>query len=126
MSKCTGNILIGLMMSLSFLATPYAGHHETGGGGHDTTHDQSTDAACVDVDSCPMSHGIVISINKELQKITLKHGEIANIEMPPMTMVFNVSDPQMLDMLEIDDHVMFHVESINGAFMIKKMRKDMH
>jgi Cu/Ag efflux protein CusF len=41
-------------------------------------------------------------------------------------MVFNVSDPQMLDMLEIDDHVMFHVESINGAFMIKKMRKDMH
>ena len=35
----------------------------------------------------------VRKIDKDAGKITLKHGEIRNLDMPPMTMVFQVKDP---------------------------------
>ena len=126
MSQCKGKILIGLMALFSFVATPHAGHHEANSKEHDSMHDRPNSVACVDAISCPRAHGIVININRELNKITLRHGEIASIEMPPMTMVFNVTDPRKLDMLKPDDHVLFYVESINGEFVIMEMDKDKH
>src|SRR5690606_6023798 len=39
----------------------------------------------------------VRKVDKENRKITLKHGEIKSLDMPPMTMVFGVSDPAMLE-----------------------------
>ena len=49
--------------------------------------------------SSEMTDGEVRNIDKETKKITLKHGEIKNLEMPGMTMVFQVKDPAMLDMV---------------------------
>ncbi len=39
-----------------------------------------------------MSEGEVSKIDKAQSKITLKHGEIKNLDMPGMTMVFQVKD----------------------------------
>ena len=44
-----------------------------------------------------MTDGEVRKIDKENNKITLKHGEIKNLEMPGMTMVFAVKDDAFLD-----------------------------
>ena len=37
--------------------------------------------------------GEVKKVNKDTGKLTIKHGELKNLGMPPMTMVFRVKDP---------------------------------
>src|SRR4029453_12708637 len=54
-----------------------------------------------------MTAGEVRKIDRENKKITLKHGEIKNLEMPSMTMVFQVKDPAMLDAVKEGDKVQF-------------------
>ncbi|RYY97314.1 MAG: copper-binding protein, partial [Comamonadaceae bacterium] len=41
------------------------------------------------------------------QKITLKHGDIPNIDMAAMTMVFRVADPALLQKAKAGDKVRF-------------------
>ena len=41
--------------------------------------------------------GEVRKIEKAQGKITLRHGELKGLEMPPMTMVFRVSNPAQLE-----------------------------
>ena len=43
-----------------------------------------------------LADGEVRKIDKEQGKITLRHGEIKHLDMPPMTMVFVVKDKSML------------------------------
>jgi Cu(I)/Ag(I) efflux system protein CusF len=45
----------------------------------------------------PPTEGEVRKVDKEAGKVTLKHGEIKNLEMPGMTMVFQVKDPALLE-----------------------------
>ena len=69
------------------------------------------------------SEGEVRKINKDTQKITLKHGPLANLDMPAMTMAFGVSDPAVLDSLSVGDKVQFVAEKINGAYTVTTLRK---
>ena len=66
----------------------------------------------------PMADGEVRKIDLGAKKITLKHGEIKNLDMPPMTMVFQVNDPAMLDKVKAGDKVKFTVEDKNGAMTV--------
>lgn len=66
----------------------------------------------------PMVDGEVRKIDTGAKKITLKHGEIKNLDMPPMTMVFQVKDPAMLDKIKVGDKVQFTVENANGAMTV--------
>lgn len=68
--------------------------------------------------SMDMTSGEVKKIDKEAQKITLKHGEIKNMEMPGMTMVFKVQDAAMLDKVKTGDKVNFNVEKRDGAMVV--------
>ena len=65
-----------------------------------------------------MSSGEVKKIDKETQKITLKHGEIKNMDMPGMTMVFKILDPALLDKVKVADKVNFTAEKIDGALVV--------
>lgn len=65
-----------------------------------------------------MTDGEVRKVDKEAKKITIKHGEIKNLGMPPMTMVFQVKDPAMLDQVKQGDKVRFHVEQVSGAMVV--------
>ena len=51
-------------------------------------------------------------------KITLKHGEIKNLDMPPMSMVFQVKDPALLGQVKAGDKVRFTADKINGAYTV--------
>ena len=66
----------------------------------------------------PMTDGEVRKIDKEQGKLTLKHGPIASLEMPAMTMVFKVADPKMLDGLKEGDKVRFAAERVGGAITV--------
>ena len=62
--------------------------------------------------------GEVRKIDKGQAKVTLKHGPIAHLEMPGMTMVFKVADPKLLDGLKEGDKVMFAADRVNGVFTV--------
>lgn len=51
-------------------------------------------------------------------KVTLKHGDIQTLGMPPMTMVFQVSDRQLLTNIKVGDRVRFKADRINGAYTV--------
>ncbi|TWO70051.1 copper-binding protein [Caenimonas sedimenti] len=69
-----------------------------------------------------MSEGEVRKVDKSAGKITVKHGEIKNLDMPPMTMVFGVKDAAMLDKVKQGDKVRFRAASQEGKFTITEIQ----
>jgi len=68
--------------------------------------------------SADMADGEVRKIDKETKKITLKHGTIKSIDMPPMTMVFLVEDTALLDTVKVGDKVRFQAQYREGALKV--------
>ena len=71
--------------------------------------------------SAPMSEGEVRKVDKEAGKITIKHGPLANLHMPGMTMVFRVKDPAMLDRVKEGDKIKFVADRMNGWLTVTQM-----
>jgi len=71
----------------------------------------------------PMTAGEVTKIDKAGGKLTLKHGEIKHLDMPPMTMVFRVADAKMLDGLAVGSRVRFAAERVNGQYTVTQISK---
>ncbi len=71
----------------------------------------------------PTATGEVTKIDKAQARITLKHGEIKNLDMPPMTMVFQVVDPKMLDNVAVGDRVRFAAEKVEGRYTVTVLAK---
>lgn len=69
----------------------------------------------------PLSEGEVRRIDRSAKKITLRHGPIANLDMPAMTMVFQVKDEALLDPLKVGDKVNFSAEKIAGAYVVTRL-----
>jgi len=66
-----------------------------------------------------MTDGEVRKIDKEAGKLTLKHGEIKNLDMPGgMTMVFAVKDKALLNNLKPGDKVKFMAVDEAGKIVI--------
>lgn len=51
-------------------------------------------------------------------RITLRHGPIPNLEMPPMTMQFQVRDAVLLQGLQEGSRIRFAAERINGQYTV--------
>ena len=60
------------------------------------------------------SKGEVKKIDQENGKLTIKHGELKDINMPAMTMVFDVSDKAALAKLKAGDKITFVANNANG------------
>lgn len=69
-----------------------------------------------------LSDGEVRRVDAANGKITLKHGFIAHLDMPAMTMVFTVKDPALLSKVKVGDQVRFMVVKEDGVFLITQMQ----
>ena len=87
-------------------AGEHAGHHASGG------------AAAAPANAAELSDGEIRRIDKSTGKLTLKHGEIKNLDMPPMTMVFQVKDATWLDTVKVGDKVRFRAEASGSAYVV--------
>jgi Cu(I)/Ag(I) efflux system periplasmic protein CusF len=67
--------------------------------------------------------GEVKKIDLEAGKITLKHGEIKNLDMPAMQMAFRVTDPTWLKSFQVGDKVKFSADKVGGLFTITALEK---
>ena len=88
-------------------ADEHAGHHAAG----------STAAAADE-----MTDAEVRKVDIDAAKITLKHGDIKSLEMPAMTMVFNVRDKAMLGQVKAGDKVKFKAVNEAGKFTVTDLK----
>jgi Cu(I)/Ag(I) efflux system periplasmic protein CusF len=72
--------------------------------------------------SADMTDGEIRKVSKDLGKVTIKHGTIKNLDMPPMTMVFTAKDPAMLDTIAVGDKVKFTVVDEGGKMVVTAMQ----
>lgn len=70
----------------------------------------------------PQADAEVRRVNPAGQEITLRHGDIKNLDMPPMTMVFKVKDPTLLQNVKAGDKVKFTADKVNGAYTIMSLQ----
>lgn len=72
--------------------------------------------------SLPHVEGEVRRVDKAAGKVTLRHGEIKQLDMPPMTMVFEVRDKAQLDNVKAGDKVNFKVVNENGKMIVTELK----
>ena len=71
----------------------------------------------------PTAEAEIRKIDLENKKITLKHSDIKNLDMPAMTMVFAVKDPTMLDAVKAGDKVTFTADKVGSTFTVISLEK---
>ena len=83
--------------------------------------DKQAPATATTAASQALSDGEVRGVDRQQGKVTLKHGEIKSLEMPPMTMVFRVKDTAVLDRLKVGDKIRFTADQIDGALVLTRI-----
>ncbi len=71
--------------------------------------------------NAPLSEGEIRKVDKSAGKLTIKHGPLVNLDMMPMTMVFRVQDPAMLDKVKRGDKIRFRADSIKGVLTVTRI-----
>lgn len=67
--------------------------------------------------------GEVAKVDVAAGRVTIKHGEIKNLDMPPMTMAFRVRDTKLLDGLTVGDRVRFVAERVDGQYTVTSLSR---
>ena len=70
-----------------------------------------------------LSEGEIRKVDKDAKKLTIRHGPLQNLDMPAMTMVFQVKDPAMLERVKAGDKVKFAAEKLGGAFTVTRIEQ---
>jgi Cu/Ag efflux protein CusF len=119
--------ITALAFAVSSASAQHAGH-AAGDAGHGAPEAGPTTAAAAagagGTATTPFTHGEVRHVDLRARKLTLRHGVIQNLEMPPMTMVFQVADPAILDQLAVGDTVRFRAERRQGAIVVTALERD--
>lgn len=67
--------------------------------------------------------GVVTKVKPDAGKVTIRHEEITNLDMPAMKMVFGVEDPAILEQLKPGQEREFYLVKKNGRFMVRQVRE---
>lgn len=82
------------------------------------SHNQHQGSAASNAD---FSNAEVRRVDKDAQKVTLRHGPIPNLGMGDMQMVFRVTDPRMLDDLKPGDRIRFKADKVGGQYTVTEL-----
>ena len=70
-----------------------------------------------------LADGEVRNIDRDAGKITLRHGPVASMGMPAMTMVYAVKDPAALEHLGVGDKVKFAAEKSDAGYTVTRIER---
>ena len=76
------------------------------------------------MDMSNMTEGEIRKVDKDAGKLTIKHGNIRNLDMPAMTMVFQVKDKATLGKLQAGDKIKFKALSENGKLVATEIQPE--
>ena len=71
----------------------------------------------------PQASGEVTKVDKNNGRITLRHGEIKNLDMPPMTMTFRVREGKLLEDVVVGERVRFTAEKLDGNYVVTTLNQ---
>lgn len=80
-------------------------------------------AASAAADQGDWSAGEITRLDARTLRITLRHGAIKNLGMPPMTMVFKLRDAALLEGLQAGDQVRFRAEPAGSTALVTQIEK---
>jgi Cu/Ag efflux protein CusF len=69
------------------------------------------------------ANGEIRRIDAQNLRLTIKHGEIKALDMPPMTMVFYVKDPVLLQGLAVQDTIEFQASLEGVKYYLTEVKK---
>jgi len=98
----------------ALLASPVMAQQKPG----DHSAHTAAGTATIAANTADMADGEVRKVDKDAGKLTLKHGEIRNLDMPAMTMVFQVKDAALLNKVKVGDKVRFRAEKAAGVYVV--------
>jgi Cu/Ag efflux protein CusF len=101
--------VLSVVLASAFVATTWA---QPKVDEHSSHHPASTTAAD------EMVAGEIRKVDKDTAKITIKHAEIRGLDMPAMTMVFQVKEPGLLDKVKVGDKVRFKAAQTGAAYVV--------
>jgi uncharacterized cupredoxin-like copper-binding protein/Cu/Ag efflux protein CusF len=70
-----------------------------------------------------VSDGEIRKVDKDGKKITIRHGDLKNLNMPGMTMVFQIKDLSLLEQLKPGDKVKFRAAKTAGGFVATDVQR---
>lgn len=70
-----------------------------------------------------LSDGEVRRVDVTTGRITIRHGELKNLDMPPMTMVFQANDKSLLDQLKVGDKIGFVAEKEGSRYVVTRIER---
>jgi Cu/Ag efflux protein CusF len=70
-----------------------------------------------------LTEGEIRRVDAAAKRITIKHGPIKNLDMPAMTMVFQVTDPALLDKVKPGDRVRFRAEKQGETYLVTRIER---
>ena len=68
--------------------------------------------------------GEIRRIDPDYKKITIRHQEIKSLDMPEMSMVFQVENIALLQGLNVNDRVEFVAEMKDKKYFVKEIRRN--
>ena len=110
-------VMTGLWLCAATGAHAQTGSHAAHG--HDTPPNGTLASAPAKAEA--WAEGEIRKIDLKTGKVTLKHGYISSLDMPPMTMVFGISDKQVLSQFKVGDKVRFQAVDENGQLKVTEM-----
>jgi Cu(I)/Ag(I) efflux system periplasmic protein CusF len=69
-----------------------------------------------------MADAEIRKIDAENLKITLKHGEIKSLDMPAMTMVFQIKEAALLKDVKVGDKIKFAAEKQGRNYVVTEIQ----
>jgi Cu/Ag efflux protein CusF len=73
--------------------------------------------------SASLAEGVVVAVDRAARTLTISHGPLYSLGMPPMTMGFQVDDPALLGTLNVGDKVKFHADARDDALVATKIER---
>ena len=117
---------LGLSLALSAPAwaqdhSAHAGHGAAATAAAAPPAPTATPAAAGSTADAVMTGGDITRVDARSGKLTIRHDDIQNLNMPAMTMVFSLKDPAQATQYKPGDKVRFHAEDNNGALVITQI-----
>ena len=115
--KTSTTLTLSALIGMSFaLSLPGIAH------GMDQSSHGKTGTTSLPTSPADMTAGEIRKVDKDNKKLTIKHGDIKNLDMSGMTMVFQVKDPAMVDSVKVGDKVRFVAEKGATGFVVTEIQ----
>lgn len=107
------HLTLAVLAATTFAATATAQAMD-----HGKAHGAGASAAAAE-----MTEGEIKKVDKDNKKLTIKHGDIKSLDMPGMTMVFQVRDPAFVEQVKVGDKIRFKAEKGTSGFVVTELQQ---